>query len=65
LREELQLFFKDNNKESFPNLQDTNWLLKVAYLADVYQRLNALNTSMQGQREKYFDLHRQTSCIQE
>jgi hypothetical protein len=52
LREELLLFFKDNNKASFSDfLQDTKWLLKLAYLTDVYQHLNTLNTSMQGPKE--------------
>jgi hypothetical protein len=52
LREELLLFFKDNNKASFFDfLEDTKWLLKLAYLADVYQHLNTLNTSMQGPKE--------------
>jgi hypothetical protein len=40
LREELQLSFKDNNKESISNfLEDTKWLLKLAYLADICQHL--------------------------
>jgi predicted house-cleaning noncanonical NTP pyrophosphatase (MazG superfamily) len=31
LREELQLFFKDNNKENFSNLlENIKWLLKLA-----------------------------------
>jgi F0F1-type ATP synthase delta subunit len=52
LREELQLFFKDNNKESFSNfLEVTKWLLKLDYLANIYQHLNALNTSMRGLKE--------------
>jgi ribosomal protein L23 len=52
LREELLLFFKDNNKAGFSDfLEDTKWLLKLAYLADVYQHLNTLNTSMQGPKE--------------
>jgi predicted ATP-binding protein involved in virulence len=47
-REELQLFFKHKNKGSFSNfLEDTKWLLKLAYSADIYQHLNMLNTSMQ------------------
>jgi hypothetical protein len=51
LQEELLLFFKDNNKASFSDfLEDTKWLLKL-YLADVYQHLNTLNTSMQGPKE--------------
>jgi hypothetical protein len=50
LREELLLFFKD--KASFSDfLEDTKWLLKLAYLADVYQHLNTLNTSMQSPKE--------------
>jgi hypothetical protein len=41
LREELQLFFKDGDKESFSNfLEDAKWLLKLAYLADICQHLN-------------------------
>jgi hypothetical protein len=43
------LFFKDNNKASFSDfLEDTKWLLKLAYLAEVYQHLN---TSMQGPKK--------------
>jgi hypothetical protein len=52
LREELLLFFKDNNKASFSDfLEDAKWLLKLAYLADVYQHINTLNTSTQGPKE--------------
>jgi hypothetical protein len=47
LREELQIFFKDNNNESFSYfLEDIKWLPKLAYLADICQHLNTLNTSM-------------------
>jgi hypothetical protein len=62
LREELLLFFKDNNKAIFSDfLEDTKWLLKLAYLADVYQHLNTLNTSLQGPKENILT---STSCIQ-
>jgi hypothetical protein len=48
LRQELQLFFK----ESFSYfLEDTKWLLKLVYLAHIYQHLPTLNTSMQGPKE--------------
>jgi hypothetical protein len=48
LREELQLFVK----ESLSNfLEDTKWLLKLTCLADIYQHLNPLNTSMLGPKE--------------
>jgi hypothetical protein len=40
VREELMPLFKDNNKASFSNfLEDKKWLLKLAYLADIYQHL--------------------------
>jgi 3-polyprenyl-4-hydroxybenzoate decarboxylase len=52
LREELQLFFKDNNKESISDFfEDTEWVLKLAYLADIYQHLNTMNASVQGPKE--------------
>ena len=52
LRQELLLFFKENNKASFCEcLESTNWQMKLAYLADIYQHLNNLNTSMQGAKE--------------
>jgi hypothetical protein len=64
LREELQLFFEENNKERVPNfLAGAKSLQKLAYLVDIYQHLNTLNTSMQGPKD--FNLHRQTSWIQE
>jgi hypothetical protein len=52
MRKKLQLFFKDNSKESFSSiLEDTKWLLKLAYVADIYQHLNTLNTSIQDPKE--------------
>jgi hypothetical protein len=32
-------------------LEDTKWLLKLAYLADIYQHLNTLNTSTKDPKE--------------
>jgi hypothetical protein len=51
LREELQLFFKVIIKSFSTFLEDTKWLLTVANLADIYQDLNTLNTSIQGPKE--------------
>ena len=52
LRQEQLLFFKENNKASFCEcLESTNWQMKLAYLADIYQHLNNLNTSMQGAKD--------------
>jgi hypothetical protein len=66
LREELLIFFKDNNKASFSDfLEDTKWLLKLAYLADVYQHFKHLEHQHAGPKRKLSNFHRQTSCIQE
>ncbi len=52
LRQELLLVFKENNKASLCEcLESTNWQVKLTYLADIYQHLNTLNTSMQGAKE--------------
>jgi hypothetical protein len=52
LKEELQLLNKANNKDSSSNfLEDTKWLLTLAYLADIYQHLNTLNIIMHGSKE--------------
>ncbi len=63
LRQELLLFFKENNKASlWECLESTNCQMKLAYLADVYQHLNNLNTSMQGTKENIV-FHRRIYCI--
>jgi hypothetical protein len=49
LRVEVLLFLKDNNEASFSEFpEDTKWLLKVAYLADVYQHLKHLEHQHTG-----------------
>ncbi|XP_075454709.1 zinc finger BED domain-containing protein 5-like [Ascaphus truei] len=52
LREQLQIYFGENNESIFSNyLEDESWLLKLAYLADISEHLNTLNTNMQGPKE--------------
>jgi hypothetical protein len=52
LREELQLFFKDNKKWSFSNfLEDTKWLLKLAYLADIHQYIKHRTAGCRAERK--------------
>ncbi len=46
------LCFKESDKVSFCEcLESTNWEMKLAYLSDIYQHLNNLNTSMQCTKE--------------
>lgn len=52
LREELRQFFQSEEKAEFvAQLRDREWCAKLAYLADIFSHLNALNTSMQGKKE--------------
>jgi hypothetical protein len=52
LREELYKYFKEHGKAYFASCFENDiWLNKLAYLADIYQHLNKLNTSMQGNKE--------------
>ncbi len=52
LQQELLLSFKENNNASFcERLESTNWQMKLACLADIYQHLNNLSTSIKSTKE--------------
>ena len=54
LRDDLVDFFKQQRKEELAQfLQDED--LALAYLVDIFSRLNALNTSMQGKDKTIID----------
>lgn len=48
LRSELASFLVGRNSELATFMSDNVWLAKLAYLADIFSHLNALNTSLQG-----------------
>uniref|UniRef100_A0A3Q3AU70 HAT C-terminal dimerisation domain-containing protein n=1 Tax=Kryptolebias marmoratus TaxID=37003 RepID=A0A3Q3AU70_KRYMA len=49
---EIQTFFKMKNVE-YPELANTEWLLKFFYLVDMTEHLNQLNVKMQGVGNTY------------
>ena len=52
LRQELLAFFEAMKQSHFCDLlQCKFWIAKLQYLADIFQHLNILNTSMQGKGE--------------
>jgi zinc finger BED domain-containing protein 5/7/8/9 len=51
LREELLLFFTCEESKYADFLSDDSWCTKVAFLADIFEKLNYLNKSMQGKQE--------------
>ncbi|XP_063241704.1 zinc finger BED domain-containing protein 5-like isoform X1 [Bacillus rossius redtenbacheri] len=48
LRTELKAFFQVINKDFVGLFDKKEWLLKLAYLADIFQHLNDLNITLQG-----------------
>ena len=53
LRSEVQVFLSDTSSD-FNYFSDELWLVRLAYLADVFGRLNQLNKSLQGSRTSLF-----------
>ena len=60
------------NKACFWDFDYTKWLLKLAYLTDIYQHLNILNTSMQRPKgnivpstDKFFTIFKNKSAVSE
>ena len=59
LKEEPSEFFKRVNKTRSPEfvqkLSNSQWLQKLAYLSDIFSRLNLLNLSLQGRFHTVID----------
>ncbi len=52
LKDELLIFFTEEKMSQYSELlENDTWCSKLAYLADIFQLLNAVNTSMQGRNE--------------
>ena len=52
LKDELMTFFQNENMDDFVEyLQNDIWCAKLAYLADIFDYLNCVNTSLQGRKE--------------
>jgi hypothetical protein len=48
LREELALFLEEENEEIAEYFRSEAFLLKLAYLSDIFEKFHLLNTGMQG-----------------
>ena len=49
LRTEMRDFLQGQKKDDWANLlNDKEWLAKLSYLSDIFERLNTLNRSLQG-----------------
>ena len=65
LREETKHFLREMNSPLAKFLFDEMWLCKLAYLADIFDRLNELNTSLQGRCTSIFVLRKKTDAFKQ
>ena len=65
LREETKYFLREMNSPLAELLLDEMWLCKLAYLADIFGRLNELNTSLQGPCTSIFVLRKKTDAFKQ
>uniref|UniRef100_A0A2S2QQH2 Zinc finger BED domain-containing protein 5 n=1 Tax=Sipha flava TaxID=143950 RepID=A0A2S2QQH2_9HEMI len=66
LKEELLLFFMEEDNEEFKSfLEDHDWISKFAYLANIFQHLNLVNSSLQGPLENVLTSTDKLSAFQE
>ena len=56
LQDELKVFFTDHPFHLSDRLHDDEWLTRLAYLGDVFSRLNELNLGLQGLSATIFNL---------
>ncbi|XP_077969505.1 protein FAM200A-like [Styela clava] len=56
LRSEVGAFLKEQKHELLKRFSDNEWIAKLLFLADFFNHLNQLNTSMQGSNKMFLDL---------
>ncbi|KAI7789743.1 putative zinc finger BED domain-containing protein 5-like [Triplophysa rosa] len=63
LKDELKAFFIDHPFELSNRLHDEEWLTILAYLGDVFSRLNELNIGLQGFATTIFNVQDKTEAM--
>ena len=65
LHVEVKVFFKLQNKEDRVALfNDNSWLLTPSYIADIFEKLNILNLSLQGKERYIIDFVEKLTAFQ-
>uniref|UniRef100_A0A9J7YY69 DUF4371 domain-containing protein n=1 Tax=Cyprinus carpio carpio TaxID=630221 RepID=A0A9J7YY69_CYPCA len=63
LREEVLLFLSNVQSSLTKYMSDSSWIARLAYLSDIFERLNTLNTSLQGSDCNVFSAFEQVSSF--
>ena len=57
MKDEIKLFLEFKNKEEFLSyFNDNNWITSLAYLADIFEKLNIINLKLQGKNTNIIQL---------
>ncbi len=64
LCEEVLLFLSNVQSPLAQHMSDSSWIARLAYLSDIFERLNTLNTSLQGRDCNVFSAFEQVSSFQ-
>lgn len=56
LRDEIRLFLMEQQFQLHDRLTDFSWLVKLAYLSDIFTHLNMLNLNLQGKKITVFQV---------
>lgn len=65
LREELTEFFARQREELAAYFNDPSFIQRLAYLADIFEKLNSLNLSMQGSKTTIINLYDSINAFME
>ena len=57
LKNEVMLFLSEKNPDYSNLFYDDHWILKLSYLSDIFEKLNELNMSLQGENTHIFVLN--------
>lgn len=63
LHKEVQMFLQDTNFPLSDIFEDTVWLSQLAYLSDIFSRLNELNLGLQGLSINAFDVQDKINAL--
>ena len=61
LRAEVAAFLMDYNALLATVVNDEDWVCKLAYLADIFSKINEMNLSLQGKTATVFDANAKVS----
>ncbi|XP_034733456.1 zinc finger BED domain-containing protein 5-like [Etheostoma cragini] len=57
LRDEVRLFLMEHGSQLADHLTDPDWLTRLAYLSCIFEKLNGLNLSLQGENTSILSLN--------